>query len=114
MGARRREHHKQEAARRSAGIEATRRRIEAENQQRAFQEQLARQREAMMAQTEAMREALTPDINRTVGGTLGAQNIGIRTARSRRGSIRGLSRGLAALRIPLNIGGGTGGGLNIG
>jgi hypothetical protein len=85
-----------------------------ENQQRAFQDQLAAQREAMMSQTSALREALTPNIDRTVGGTLGAQNIGIRTARSGRGSIRGLSRGLAALRIPLNIGGGAGGGLNIG
>jgi len=114
MGSRRGAHDRAEEAKRAAGIEAARRRIEMENQQRAFQEQLARQREAMMAQTEAMREALTPNIDRTVGGTLGAQNIGIRTARSQRGTVRGLSRGLAALRIPLNIGGGTGGGLNIG
>ncbi len=114
MGASRRQHHRQEAAKRQAGIDATAARIAAENQQRAFQERLAGQREAMMAQTEAMREAMAPDIRQTVGGTLGAQNIGIRTARSQRGSVRGLSRGLAALRIPLNIGGGTGGGLNIG
>ena len=39
---------------------------------------------------------------------------GIRTARSARGTVKGLSRGLAALRIPLNIGGSSGGGLNIG
>ena len=114
MGACRREHHRQEEAKRAAGIEATSRRIEMERQQREFQAQLAAQREAMMAQTKAMREALAPDINRTVGGTLGAQNLGVRTARSTRQSVKGLSRGLAALRIPLNIGGGTGGGLNIG
>jgi hypothetical protein len=114
MGSRRREHHKQEEAKRAAGIEATRRRIEMERQQREFQAQLSAQRDAMMAQTETLREALTPDINRTVGGTLGARNLGVRTARSTRQSVKGLSRGLAALRIPLNIGGGTGGGLNIG
>ena len=114
MGARRREHHRREEASRAAGIEATRRRIEMERQQREFQSQLAAQREAMQAQTKSMVDALTPDIDKTVGSTLGARNIGIRTARSRRGTVRGLSRGLAQLRIPLNIGGGTGGGLNIG
>jgi len=114
MGASRRQHHRQVAAERQAGIDATAARISAENQQRAFQAQLAAQRESMMAQTAAMREAMAPDIRQTIGGTLSAQNIGIRTARSQRGSVRGLSRGLAALRIPLNIGGGTGGGLNIG
>jgi len=114
MGARRREHHRREEASRAAGIEATRRRIEMERQQREFQARLAAQREAMQAQTKSLVDAMTPDINKTVGGTLGAQNIGIRTARSTRQSVRGLSRGLAALRIPLNIGGGAGGGLNIG
>ena len=114
MGARRREHHKQEAAKRAAGIEATRRRIEMERQQREFQAQLAAQREAMQAQTRSLVDAMTPDINKTVGGTLGARNLGVRTARSTRQSVKGLSRGLAALRIPLNIGGGAGGGLNIG
>jgi hypothetical protein len=114
MGRRRREHHRQEEAKRAAGIEATRRRIEMEEANRRFQEQLSAQREAMEAQTKSMVDALTPDVSKTVGGTLGAQNIGIRTARSTRQSVRGLSRGLAALRIPLNIGGGTGGGLNIG
>ena len=114
MGARRREHHRQEEARRAAGIEATRRRIEMERQQREFQAQLAAQREAMQAQTRSLVDAMTPDINKTVGGTLGARNLGVRTARSTRQSVKGLSRGLAALRIPLNIGGGAGGGLNIG
>jgi hypothetical protein len=114
MGAKRREHHRREEAMRAAGIEATRRRIEMERQQSEFQALCAAQRDSMLANTEAMRKALTPDVSKTLGGTLGAQNLGIRTARSTRGSIRGLAKGLASLRIPLNIGGGTGGGLNIG
>ena len=114
MGAQRREHHKREEAMRAAGIEATRRRIEMENQQRAFQEQLRVQREAMMAQTKAMREALTPDINKTVGGTLGAKNLGVRTSRSRRQTAANIGRGISSLRIPLNIGAESGTGLNIG
>ena len=114
MGAQRRAHHRQQEGMRAATAEANRQRAAMEAQQRAYQEQLRMQRESMMAQTQAMREAMAPDIRQTVGGTLGAQNIGVRTARSQRGSVRGLSRGLAALRIPLNIGGGAGGGLNIG
>ena len=112
MGAQRRQHHRRVEGERQAGIDATAARIAAENQQRAFQAQLAAQRESMLAQTEAMREAMAPSL--TTGGTIGAQNLGVRTARSQRGTVRGLSRGLASLRIPLNIGGGTGGGLNIG
>ena len=113
MGAQRREHHRREEAMRAAGIEATRRRIEMENQQKAFQEQLRVQREAMMAQTKAMREALTPDITKTIGSTLGAQNLGVRRSRSRRETTSNLGRGAASLRIPLNIGA-AGTGLNIG
>ena len=113
MCAQRREHHRREEAMRAAGIEATRRRIEMENQQKAFQEQLRVQREAMMAQTKTMREALTPDITKTVGSTLGAQNLGVRRSRSRRETASNLGRGAASLRIPLNIGA-AGTGLNIG
>ena len=114
MGRRRREHHRQEEARRAAGIEATRRRIEMEEQQRAMEEQLKIQREAMMKQTEAMREAMAPDIRRTTGATLGAQNLGVRTSRARRQATAAtVGKGISSLRIPLNIGG-TGGGLNIG
>ena len=112
MGAQRRAHHRQQEGMRAATAEANRQRAAMEAQQRAYQEQLRMQRESMMAQTQAMREAMAPPL--TTGGTLGAQNVGVRTARSQRGSVRGLSRGLAALRIPLNIGGGAGGGLNIG
>ena len=108
MGAQRREHHRREQAKRDAAAQVA----AMEEQQRQFQEQLRVQRESMMAQTEAMREAMAPNIN--VGGTLGAQNVGIRTARSKRSTVRGLSKGLAQLRIPLNIGGAAGSGLNIG
>ena len=91
---------------------ATLQRDAMEAQQRAYAQQLDQQRRAMMAQTEAMREAMAPNV--ITGGTLGAQNLGVRTAKSQRGSVKGLSKGLASLRIPLNIGGGTGGGINIG
>jgi len=76
--------------------------------------QLKAQREAMMAQTKAMTEAIAPDIRRTTGATLGAQNLGVRTSRARRQATAAtVGKGISSLRIPLNIGG-TGGGLNIG
>lgn len=109
MGAKRREHHRREEGMRAAGIEATRRRVEMERQQREFQDQLAAQRESMLAATREMREAPAP-----TAATLSARGLGVRTGRSTRGTVRGLSKGLASLRIPLNIGGGAGGGLNIG
>ena len=106
MGASRRAHHRRVEAERAAGIEATRMRIEQENAERRMRE---------------MAEALRPDPTmynapeaRYTAQTLGETGGGVRTARSARQTTRGLSRGLAALRIPLNIGGGTGGGLNIG
>lgn len=111
MGAKRREHHRREEGMRAAGIEATRQRLEMERQQRAYQDQLNQQREQMLAQTRAMREATAPT---PTSATLSARGLGVRSARSQRGTVRGLSKGLASLRIPLNIGGGAGGGLNIG
>ena len=114
MGSSRRQHHRQQEAMRAANAEANRQRELMEAQQRAMEQQLKAQRDAMLAQTKAMTEALAPDINKTVGGTLGAQNVGVRTARSQRGSVKGLSTGLASLRIPLNTGGSSGSGLNIG
>ena len=109
MGAKRREHHRREEGMRAAGIEATRRRIEMERQQREFQEQLAAQRESMLAATQQMRDTPSP-----TAATISARGLGVRTGRSTRSTVKGLSKGLASLRIPLNIGGGTGGGLNIG
>ena len=109
MGAARRQHHKQQEGMRAATAEANRQRAMMEQQQKAFQDQRKLQRESMMAQTEAMREAMAPV--RTTGAT---QNVGVRTARSRRKTVAGLGKGVASLRIPLNVGGTTGSGLNIG
>ena len=114
MGAGRRQHHAQEQAKRDAAAAADQQRRMMEEQQRAMEEQLKLQREAMMRQTEAMREAMAPDIRRT-GATVGAENVGVRTGRSRRKTAAAtVGRGISSLRIPLNIGGDTGTGLNIG
>ena len=107
MGAQRRQHHKRVEAERAAGIEATRIRMEQEAAQRAYD-----------AQIQAMREqaqALTPDrAPQPIQSTLSAANVGVRTARSARGTTTGLARGISQLRIPLNLGGSSGSGLNIG
>lgn len=39
---------------------------------------------------------------------------GVRTARSKRKSALNMNKGVASLRIPLNTGGSTGGGVNVG
>ena len=114
MGAGRRQHHAQQEAMRAANAEANRQKAQMEEANRRVQEQLKMQREAMEAQTKAMTEALAPDIRKTTGGTLGAQNIGIRTSRSRKQTTANIGRGISALRIPLNIGTDSGTGLNIG
>ena len=115
MGAGRRQHHAQEQAKRDANEAANRQKALMEQQQRAMEEQLKAQREAMMAQTKAMTEAMAPDIRKTTGATLGAQNLGVRTSRARRQATAAtVGRGISSLRIPLNIGGDTGSGLNIG
>ena len=115
MGAGRRQHHAQEQAKRDAAAEAGRMRAMMEEQQKAMEEQLKIQREAMMKQTEAMREAMAPEVRRTTGATLGAQNLGVRSSRARRATTAAtVGRGISSLRIPLNIGGNTGTGLNIG
>ena len=115
MGAGRRQHHAREQAMRDANAEANRMKAMMEQQQKAMEEQLKIQREAMMKQTEAMREAMAPDIRKTTGATLGAQNLGVRSSRARRQATAAtVGRGISSLRIPLNIGGTGGGGLNIG
>jgi hypothetical protein len=106
MGASRRAHHRAEEAKRAAGIEATAMRIAQENQQKEYQ-----------AMIDALKPQAAVDIARPprpIQSTIDDARGGIRTARSTRGTVKGLSRGLAQLRIPLNIGGGAGGGLNIG
>src|SRR5210317_874350 len=115
MGAGRRQHHAQEQAKRDAASAADQQRRMIEQQQPAMEEQLKLQRDAMMKQTEAMREAMAPDIRKTTGATLGAQNLGVRTSRARRQATAAtVGRCISSLRIPLNIGGDTGSGLNIG
>jgi hypothetical protein len=106
MGASRRAHHAAVAAERQAGIEATRMRIEQENAER-------RMREMAEALKPVPSTYQAPEAKYTAQ-TLGTTGAGVRTARSARTTARGLGKGLAALRIPLNIGGITGGGLNIG
>ena len=105
MGASRRAHHRRVEAERQAGIEATAMRVAQERQQQEYQ--------AMIDSLKP--KATVPDTApRPVQSTLEMGRGGIKTARSARSTVRGLSKGLASLRIPLNIGGGTGGGLNIG
>jgi regulator of protease activity HflC (stomatin/prohibitin superfamily) len=107
MGASRRQHHRRVQAERDAAKVIA----DMEAQQLAAQRVYQAQIEAMRAQA----EALTPDKPpRPIQSTLEASRTGVRTARSTRGTVRGLSKGLAQLRIPLNIGGNTGSGLNIG
>jgi len=114
MGAGRRQHHAQQAAMRAANEEANRQKAMMEQQQRAMEEQLKLQREAMMNQTKAMREAMAPDIRKTTGATLGAQNLGVRSRGRRQATAATVGKGISSLRIPLNIGGDTGSGINIG
>ena len=105
MGAKRREHHRREEGKRQAGIDATAARIAQEQEQARYQVMIDALKPKALAE-------VTPP--RTIQSTADDTRGGVRTARSTRGTVKGLSRGLASLRIPLNIGGGAGGGLNIG
>jgi hypothetical protein len=104
MGSARRQHHAQQEAMRRATAEANR-----------FQDMMRAQEEA----NKKLAEALKPDLSslkppRTTASTIGRTGAGVRTARSARKTTSGLGKGLASLRIPLNIGGDAGTGLNIG
>ena len=105
MGASRRAHHRQQEAMRAATAEANR-----------FDAMMRAQEEANRRMAEALKPSISdfqpPKTTASIVSTL--TDTGVRTARSARGTTRGLSKGLAALRIPLNIGSTTGGGLNIG
>ena len=104
MGAGRRAHHAREQAKRDAAAEAAR-----------FEAMMRAQEEANRRMAEALKpnyDALKPP--RTTASTVGRTGAGVRTARSARKTTTGIGKGLAALRIPLNIGGDTGGSLNIG
>lgn len=101
MGAGRRQHHAQQEAMRAANDEANRQKALMEQQQKAMEQQMALQREAMMRQTAAMREAMAPNVTKA---TVGSENVGVRTSKSRRKTTQNISKGIAALRIPLNLG----------
>ena len=103
MGAQRRQHHARVAAERQAGIDATAMRIAQEQEQAKYQ-----------AMIDALKPKAAVDTTpKPIQSTIADSRTGVRTARSARTTTMGLGKGLAALRIPLNIGGGSGGGLNI-
>lgn len=112
MGAGRREHHRQQEAMRAANEEANRYADMMRQQQEAERRRLEEMRKAMEQQTQSMIEASKAPAK--VKSTIGAETGGIRTAASRRKSTLAMGAGAAALRIPLNIGGTSSGGLNIG
>jgi len=102
MGAGRRQHHAQQEAMRAANAEANR-----------FQAMMRAQEEANLKLAAALKpdlSAFEKDQPRTISST----GANVRTARSARKTTTGVSKGLASLRIPLNVGGTTGSGLNIG
>ena len=102
MGAQRRQHHAQQEAMRAANAEANR-----------FAALMRQQEEANLK----LAEALKPDfsaLEKKEPRTIASTGADVRTARSRRKTTTGLGKGVASLRIPLNVGGTTGSGLNIG
>ena len=105
MGAQRRQHHAREQAKRDAAAEANR---------------IRQMQEEADARMKALADALKPkaeqvvEAPRTVRSTIDDTRVGVRTAGSRRKSVTATGRGIAALRIPLNLGGGGDSGLNIG
>ena len=104
MGAGRRQEHAREQAKRDAAAEANRMRALQEEQQKAYQSMIDALKPKAVVDT-------TP---KPIQSTLADTRTGVRTARSARQTTTGFARGLSALRIPLNIGGESGGGLNIG
>ena len=99
-GGQKKAHHAREEAKRKAGIEATAARIAMENAQK---------------RNEAMVEALRPEPEKytpppiTTNAMLGVR--GIKPKRGNKAGTLGARRGIASLRIPLNIG--QSGGTNI-
>jgi len=106
MGAGRRQQHAAEEAKRQAAQEANR---------------IRQMQEAADARMKALAESMRPkeleqiQAPRAVRSTLDDMRIGVQTAKSRRKSVKNISTGISALRIPLNLGGSGGeDGLNIG
>ena len=104
MGAANRQYHAQQEAMRRAAEEAERMRKQQEEANKAYQEQL----EQMRKQTEALKAP------KTLKSTIDAENVGVRTGLSTRRTTSSLGKGVSSLRIPLNLGGSSGSGLNIG
>lgn len=102
--ANRKAHHAAEQAKRDAAQAAGQM---AAQQQQAYKEMLA-----MIPEPPKPAE-YTPGPTNT-RSNLDDTNSGVRTAKSKRKSTLNMNKGVAALRIPLNTGGGTGGGLNVG
>jgi len=102
-GGGRREHHRREEAKREANRQAN-----------EFEAQLKAQREA----NERMVEALKPQEAKYTPPPVSANaqlgSTGIRARKAKKTSTLGASRGIAQLRIPLNVGQSSSGGTNVG
>jgi len=97
-------------ARKQAEKDARKARAEMARQTKMFERQLEAQRQQMLAEAERTRRSVpTP-----TGATIGSLNQGVAPASSKRKTVRNLGRGIASLRIPLNLPSGDGGGMNIG
>lgn len=91
----------QRAAEKKARMAAKEAIRQQQKQAKALERQMSLQRQAMLEQTESMRASKAPE---ATGATLGSEEQGIKTARSRRKTAKTLGKGLSALRIPLNLG----------
>jgi hypothetical protein len=96
-------------ARKQAKKDAKKQQREMAKQTKMFQRQLEAQRAQMLAEAERTRRSVPTQ----TGATLGSLNQGIAPASSKRKTVTNLGRGIASLRIPLNLRDG-GGGMNIG
>lgn len=98
--ANRQAHHAREQAKRDAAAASA-------QQERAYRDMLS-----MIPAAPRAADYTPPPLS--TKSNLDDSNSGVRTAKSKRKSTLNMNKGVAALRIPLNTGGGTGGGLNIG
>ena len=100
-------------AARRAKEERKRAEKEAKRMAKRYEAAMRQQQEAMAQMMESARPPELPEPPKPVDSTL-KEGAGIRTAASARKSIRKTAAGAASLRIPLNVGGAGGTGLNIG
>ena len=101
MGAGRRAHHAAEQAKRDAA-----------EQGRQMMVMLKQQQDAYAKMVETLKPKPVEAPAKTIRSTVDDANVGVKTSRSKRKTIRGLGAGAAALRIPLNLADTSG--LNIG